>query len=515
MNALSRVLTIKGYAIVKNSLDEERQRFIRKVLTVVPEGASKYMGGGSGGSGYSGGGANTGGSGGSSPFTVYYESAQRFYLPRYWAREHFGIEEGSLLPEGDDLPLLEFKGQPFDYQTMVIEKFMAADANGLICVPCGKGKTFMALCIAARLRKRFLVIVDKEFLLNQWKGEMEQFFPGLRIGVLRGTKCETDPREFDVTLCMIQSLVQKEYPEATFKTYGFAIFDECHHLGAAQFSRALLKIQLKHMLGLSATPTRDDGLTKVFEWYLGKPVYWEKVREPDTTVIVKAMYFDKDDLAYTTVPTNERGETMSTTLLGQIMDYGPRNDWIGKTLCELADDPARRILVLSQYKRHLVALEEILKKQRPDVSYGYYVGQMKEAVREEGAKTARVLLGSYAMASEAMNIKTLNTVILASPRKKIEQSVGRILRQRPSERSTYPLIVDVIDSHATFRRQFLKRRTFYTQCGYKIERVFLKAEDDSLDSKTESEDGSDSDSELDSSVGGKKSGETYGFVDDD
>jgi hypothetical protein len=147
---------------------------------------------------------------------------------------------------------------------------------------------------------------------------------------------------------------------------------------------------------------------------------------------------------------------------------------------------------------------------------------MKEHIREEGAKTAQVLLGSYAMASEAMNIKTLNTIVLASPRKKIEQSVGRILRQRPSERSVHPLIVDIIDSHGTFRRQFTKRRAFYTQCGYKIERIFLKKqnkekaqeEEDTGDSESV---GSDTDSDEELVLVYKKEKEKepeYAFVDD-
>jgi superfamily II DNA or RNA helicase len=504
MNNLQRVLTMKGYAVRKDSLTEEKQREIRRELTVTPVTQSKFGGGAA-----------------AAPFAVYYESQQRFYLPRHWAIPLYGPPEADILPEGEALPSsVMFTGNPFDYQLGIIQQFIDAGANGLICVPCGKGKTFMALCIAARLGKRFLVVVDKEFLLNQWKGEMEQFFPGLRVGVLRGTKCETDPTLFDVTLCMIQSLVQKEYPDDTFKSYGFAIFDECHHLGAAQFSRALLKIQTKYMLGLSATPTRDDGLTKVFEWYLGKPVYWEKTREPDTTVVVKAMYFESDKPEYNNVPTNQYGETISAKLLGQVMDFEPRNQWIMETLCALTDEPTRRILVLSQYKRHLNAFEEILKVKRPEVTYSYYVGQMKEHIREEGAKTAQVLLGSYAMASEAMNIKTLNTIVLASPRKKIEQSVGRILRQRPSERSVHPLIVDIIDNHGTFRRQFTKRRAFYTQCGYKIERIFLKkqnkekAQQEEDDKDTESV-GSDTDSEEELVPVYKKEKEPeYAFVDD-
>jgi len=201
------------------------------------------------------------------------------------------------------------------------------------------------------------------------------------------------------------------------------------------------------------------------------------------------------------------------------MDFEPRNQWIMETLCALTDEPTRRILVLSQYKRHLNAFEEILKTMRPNVTYSYYVGQMKEHVREEGAKTAQVLLGSYAMASEAMNIKTLNTIVLASPRKKIEQSVGRILRQRPSERSVHPLIVDIVDSHGTFRRQFSKRRAFYTQCGYKIERIFLKKQTKDKAKQNEIEDnesvGSDTDSEEEVVPVYKKEKEPeYAFVDD-
>jgi superfamily II DNA or RNA helicase len=232
------------------------------------------------------------------------------------------------------------------------------------------------------------------------------------------------------------------------------------------------------------------------------------VREADSSVVVKALYYQSDgDTAYENVPTNYRGETESTKLLGQIMDYAPRNEWIGTTLFELTDNPKRRILILSQYKRHLEAFEELLQKHRPNVTYSYYVGGMKEEVREKGAQTSQVLLGSYAMASEAMNIKTLNTVILASPRKKIEQSVGRILRQRPNEREVHPLIVDVVDSHGTFRRQFVKRRAFYTQCGYKIERVFRKKE-------TQDPENEDSDSDTEQTPKATKK-PVFELVDDD
>jgi hypothetical protein len=93
---------------------------------------------------------------------------------------------------------------------------------------------------------------------------------------------------------------------------------------------------------------------------------------------------------------------------------------------------------------------------------------MKTATRDLAAEEAQILWASYAMASEAMNIKTLNCVLMASPRKKIEQSTGRILRQRPEDRKVSPIIVDVIDIHRTYQSQSRERISYYKKCGYKI-----------------------------------------------
>jgi superfamily II DNA or RNA helicase len=402
------------------------------------------------------------------PFAVYTESPSRFYVPRAWAADTFGAPQAEAVPEGAALSktAANFVGKPYDYQVSIIQTFIDKGANGLICVPCGRGKTFMALAIAARLGRRFLIVVDKEFLMNQWRGEITALLPGLRVGILQGDKLQTSVEEFDCTICMIQTLVQREFPEDTFRNYGFTIFDECHHLGAAHFSRALLKVQTKYMLGLSATPKRDDGLTKVFEWFLGKPVYWEKSREPDETVIVRCEQFTCDDATYTEVPTDYRGEMIMARLLSRVVECTERTQKIAQIIKEICADPNRRVLVLSERIGHLKSIEELLGTS--GLTMSYYVGGMKEAVREEGAKSARVLLASYAMASEAMNIKTLNAVLLASPRKKVEQSTGRILRTRIAERVVAPLIVDVVDVHGVYQGMWKKRLAYYKKCAYKI-----------------------------------------------
>jgi superfamily II DNA or RNA helicase len=239
-----------------------------------------------------------------------------------------------------------------------------------------------------------------------------------------------------------------------------------------------MKVQTKYMLGLSATPTRDDGLTKVFEWFLGKPVYWEKQREADPDVVVRKVDFHSDDPAYADVPTDTRtGDPILARLLTQVVTCEARNEVIDKLMAELVQDTRRRILVLSERKSHLERIERGLPK---GTTMGYYIGGMKEEVREEGARVAQVLLGTYAMASEAMNIKTLNTMLMASPRRKIEQSTGRILRVQKADRKVQPLIVDVVDMHGIYQGQWLKRRVYYKKCAYKMETEVVVKEDEEV-----------------------------------
>lgn len=503
---VSRVLTHKGYAVRKDSLTPQQTEKIRKELTVAPKAATRFA---------------------PPPdsFTIFSESPSRFYLPRVWARGEFGDPQESILVDGDPIREdLKFVGTPYEYQKEIIEQFVQVGGNGLICVPCGRGKTFMAISIAARIGRKFMVVVDKEFLLQQWSGELQALMPGIRIGIIQESKKQIDVVEtkpvvftipelkeklralglkvggtkdellarlreaegeakpapvlkYDCCIAMIQTLVQRDFAESDFRSFGLSIFDECHHLGAAHFSRALGKVQTKFMLGLSATPVRDDGLTKVFEWFIGKPVYWEKVREADPDVIVRKVAFDSDDPVYSNEPRDFRGEVALATLLTQILEYEPRNEKIDEIMAELVARADRRILVLSDRKTHLERIEKGLPK---GTTVSYYIGGMKEEVRESGAKTAQVLLGTYAMASEAMNIKTLNTMLMASPRRKIEQSTGRILRVQKADRKVQPLIVDVVDSHDLYKKQWLKRRVYYKKCAYKMETEVVVKEDEEV-----------------------------------
>ena len=167
MSDVNKILTTKGYAIRKDILTEEQINHLCETLCVAPIVNQKFL---------------RAADRDSLSFKIYRESPTRFYVPRAWGRQMFGIEEANVVPEGSALrTTLEFIGKPYDYQKAIVDQFLFSGKNGLICVPCGRGKTFMAIWTALRIGKKFLIIVDKEFLMNQWKGELEALIPGIRI----------------------------------------------------------------------------------------------------------------------------------------------------------------------------------------------------------------------------------------------------------------------------------------------------------------------------------------------
>jgi superfamily II DNA or RNA helicase len=104
-------------------------------------------------------------------------------------------------------------------------------------------------------------------------------------------------------------------------------------------------------------------------------------------------------------------------------------------------------------------------------SIGYYVGGMKTKDRNDSA-TKSVILATFSLAAEGMNVPALNCVALVTPKSRIEQAVGRIFRQKKEERAFHPIIFDIADTpHDICMKQYWKRRQFYKQCQYRIKHI--------------------------------------------
>jgi superfamily II DNA or RNA helicase len=192
-------------------------------------------------------------------------------------------------------------------------------------------------------------------------------------------------------------------------------------------------------------------------------------------------YTDSDD-AYTEVKTDWAGKAIRACMINNIANFVPRTtamiDWVTPCLAETG----RRLLVLSDRREHLKDFENGFRAKGIE-SIGYYVGGMKQKDLDTSA-TRTVILGTFAMASEGMNIPTLNAVLLATPKSSIEQSVGRILRLKPEERTIQPRIYDVLDTaFPECFGQWARRRKFYKECGY-IVKFSTDASEDSSEAET-------------------------------
>jgi superfamily II DNA or RNA helicase len=254
----------------------------------------------------------------------------------------------------------------------------------------------------------------------------------------------------------------KEYPASVFESCGLTIIDEVHHISSEVFSNSLFKLVTKYMLGLSATMNRKDGTTHVFKMFLGDVIFKGK-RDEEREVTVRAIEYHVDDDEFNEVKLDYRGNVAYSTMISKLCEYNRRSEFILKVLGDmLQENPAQQIMVLAHNKNILKYLHDAIQ-HRNIATVGYYIGGMKEQALKE-TEGRKVVIATYAMAAEALDIKTLTTLIMATPKTDIEQSVGRILREKHSN----PIVVDIVDSHDTFKNQWRKRKTFYKKENYKI-----------------------------------------------
>jgi superfamily II DNA or RNA helicase len=407
------------------------------------------------------------------PFPVYCESTKKIYLPRYYGQSKYGIPTINKLYSGDSINIT-FSKSLKEKQQPIVNAFLKAtetDGGGIISIPCGYGKTVIALYICAQLKVKTLVVVHKEFLLNQWKERIKEFLPDAKIGRLQSNVIYVEG--YDIVIGMLQSISMIEYEPDIFSKFGFVIYDECHHLGAETFSKALLKTGFKYTLGLSATPKRLDGLSKIFEWSLGGIVYSIKKRD-DSNVLVNVLNYECDesynggDEEYSKVILNFKKQPNSARMINNICAFKPRTHKIIEEIMECLKE-GRKILLLSDRREHLKTILELLETKSDKYTYGYYLGGMKEKDLQE-TETKNVILGTFSMASEGFDCKyPLDTIILASPKSNIEQAIGRILRQDEKDRKFVPLVIDIVDNFSLFAKQKIKRINFYKKNNYLIE----------------------------------------------
>ena len=447
---LGTALSSRGYSIPRASMSSDDYEATKRELTVSPfvpldfrqENVSKNV--------------------------LYFETKSRIYVPKCYGLSHFGIPATNRLPKGKDLlEGLEFRGSLRPEQVAPVAAILESCQNsklmgGILNLYCGGGKTTMALYAMMQLKKKTLIVVHKDFLLNQWSTRINEFIPGARIGLIKAKVIDVEDK--DVVIASLQSLSMKDYDPVIFESFGLAIVDEVHHASAEVFSRALCKIAFTYTIGLTATIKRKDGLTNVFIWYLGDVAYADAKRKDK--IKVQITEYANADPNYSGVHTlycpGARGTRPNLAkMINNICGFQPRNELILKLIQDVFEkEPNRKMLVLSDRRAHLESLYAALSAG--NLSCGLYMGGMRSDVLAQ-CETKQIILATYAIASEGYDQKGLDTILLASPKSDVVQSVGRILREKEGDRQHVPLVIDIVDMFSLFKGQGHKRAVFYRQ----------------------------------------------------
>jgi len=447
------LLSINGYGICKEKNEKNIINELKKELTMNPVVNFSIVGNSE------------------KVFPIYLENDKRLYIPRFFGLQKYGLPQKCTLSPGIHCENMIFEGTLREQQLEPVNNFIEVASNplkrgGIISVPCGFGKTIMSVYIACHFKKKTMFVSHKDFLNQQFIETVKKFVPNAKIGIIKQKKVDTKDKDF--VIASLQSLAMRDYDMDIFKEFGLVIIDEVHHLGAEVFCRAFQKLNVSMILGLSATLNRKDGMRKVFEYYIGKSVYKHVVKEKTDVNIEVHKYFDPC-IEYSKNVLLWNGKPNNATMISNICSFKPRNDYIIKVLQRVLNkDIDRKVLVLSERRQQLVAIEELVLLNKISDHVGYYVGGMTQTQLDESSKK-QIIMATYQMAAEGMNIPSLNTVIFASPISDVQQSLGRILREKHSERKYIPLCIDIWDEFSIFIRKGYTRIKYYKNNEYKIQ----------------------------------------------
>lgn len=458
MSNIKAVISKKGYGIYLNSISKDELSLLEKTLTVKPKVLTDYD------------------FGEDNSFPVYRISETRIYVPKYYGIKKYGSVK-NIIKDGVDANLI-FNGNLKDNQIDFSNKILNILKTNHSCIPCsptGSGKTVFTLWLLCQLKKRTIILVHKEFLMNQWIERIKQFIPDASIGIIQQNKCEIDN---DIIIGMIQTITKRDYPSGTFDSIHICCIDEAHHVACKVFSQIFFKLGCKITIGLSATPTRSDGLTKVLEWFLGPIIKNEAVSEIQKPTV---KFIESEYGTNITPKFNFKGNLNAPNMINQLVVDPVRNKQIIDEII-LLNKEGRKILVLSGRRGHCEYLSNELKKINENYSIGLYLGSMKKEDLDESNK-ADIILATYSMASEAYDNPDLDTLIMATGMGSVQQSVGRIIRKK---NKFYPLVVDFTDI-LYFGSQASRRKQFYKKNEYNFYDKLIKIKDN-LDNKLENND---------------------------
>lgn len=404
----------------------------------------------------------------------YRETLDELLLPRGLRERAEAIvaEAGSRLVVADvhaaPSPIeLDLRAQLTAEQEAAVEA-LAAHELGIFVAPPGSGKTVVACALIARHAQPTLVIVDRKPLIEQWRDRLVTHL-GIatkQIGQLGGGR----RRAMGVVdLAMAQSLSRRDDLAEITSAYGLVVVDECHHVPAVTFERAVREIPVRRWVGLTATPYRRDGLQAMMAMHCGPTRHHIKTAAGSALRRLDLVVHDTSHH-----PADASDVHIQEVFRGLVED----DDRTGRICDDIAASVAkgRNCLVLTRWTSHLERIVDGLRSrdQQPLVLHGGMGKKVRAAVVEQLGQArpdgGLLLAATASLLGEGFDCPALDTLYLAFPIKfkgSVVQYVGRVLR--PTDTKTTIEVHDYVDRDVgVLARMHTERLAAYASLGFDI-----------------------------------------------
>ncbi|SHF90608.1 DEAD/DEAH box helicase [Ornithinibacillus halophilus] len=342
--------------------------------------------------------------------------------------------------------------------------------NGILSATTGFGKTVVAAAMISRRKVNTLIIVHRKQLMEQWKERLTAFLniDDSMIGQIGGGK---NTAKGFIDIAMVQSLNYKGKVKDVVNQYGQIIVDECHHISAFSFENVLKKVKAEYVHGLTATPTRKDGLHPIMQMQCGLIRYKVSAKQQSKTLPFKQVLIPRNS----SYKSSEEDLDIQS-MYNELATNKARNEMIFNDVLEELEKGSCPI-ILTERIEHVKILESMFQnfvKNLVVITGGLSKKDEKQKLKmlkeiPDNQELLVISTGKYI--GEGFDFDRLDTMFLVLPiswKGTLQQYVGRLHRVR--ENKEIVRVYDYVDNHVeVLNRMFKKRMKGYNSLGYVIE----------------------------------------------